>query len=110
MRTTIKLMFVTITLLTISACKGPEVYVACQAGVGAVQCQVQHTAGSQPANVCWDVKFSCVNGTFLKARTCQDVAAKATISHAIPDAKFGDINKCDNIVSTAVENVVVKAL
>lgn len=101
----------TIGALVLVACSTPpQVYVQCQAGIGAVQCSLQHQAGDKPAKVCWDVRFSCVNGKQLKARECQDVGMGATVGHAIPDGKFAGLDQCDSIISTAVENLVVTPL
>ncbi len=73
-------------------------------------CSLQHVTGENVVESCWSVRVSCANGKKTSARTCQQAQPGAKVSRLIPLAEFLGHAECDTIISTAVEDVDVRAL
>ena len=89
---------------------GTKVYVSCAAGAVAVSCTVEHKSGFEPANACWDVAFTCANGVTPTAHACQAVDPDHTVQRVVQLSEFSPpAASCSQVVSSAVNNVVVTA-
>lgn len=106
---------VLLVLIVILAKAGKPVetraYVSCVADPTGASCSVTHQQGTLAAEVCWDVKVGCGNGTSVVGHGCQSVQPQGKSSLLIPESQFkvSGAQRCDRMTSVAVENVVVTA-
>ena len=92
------------------ACKksGGEVdaNVSCKGAAETIDCNVTHKSGTVAANVCWDLKFTCQNGSVVNGTNfCQTVQPSATAQKRIPISELQGFDKCDKAVSSEVINL-----
>lgn len=92
------------------ACKksgGGEVdaNVSCKGTAETIDCNVTHKAGTVGANVCWDLKFTCQNGSIVTGENfCQAVQPGAVAQKRIPITELKGFDQCDKAISTEVLN------
>jgi len=85
--------------------------VSCEGTNETVDCDVKHVAGSSGANVCWDLRFSCENGSSVTGQNfCQAVQPGSTVQKRIPLTQLANADQCDKATSSQVENVKINAL
>jgi hypothetical protein len=85
--------------------------VDCTGGETTVDCDVAHVAGSSAANVCFDLRYVCLNGEIVTgANFCQPVAPGATSQKRIPLAELSNSQRCDKVASSEVQNLRIKEL
>lgn len=79
--------------------------VSCKGTNATIDCNVTHKKGSAGANVCWDLKFTCQNGSVVTGKNhCQSVQPGAVAQKRIPISELENFDKCDKVVSTEVIN------
>ena len=88
----------------------PLVEVNCVNSGQAIACSVEHRAGERAVSACWDVVFICQNGTRMVAHACQPVQPHATANRVILESAFTNLQRCDNVASTSVENTILELL
>jgi hypothetical protein len=85
--------------------------VTCQGSTETIDCDVAHTGGDVAANVCWDLSFSCENGTTVTGSGfCQSVQPNATAQKRIPLTELESAASCDKALSSEVKNLQITAL
>jgi hypothetical protein len=85
-----------------------RVFVLCDGSpAGGFSCTVTHTAGSERANACWDIRVSCHNGTLVTGRACQAVGVGGKATRFVRSSDLSNVNRCNGAASTTVENVTV---
>lgn len=101
-------LLIVMTLLACAGCEKDYVEVQCQGGGDAVDCTLRHTKGSRTVNACFELAIQCRNGTKPVARACQNgLSAGAVATRTLKDADFSNADKCDDVISTAVQNVTI---
>jgi hypothetical protein len=100
--------------MALLACKSSnnvKANVSCKGTSETIDCNVTHTEGSKGANVCWDLKFTCQNGTLVEGKNfCQTVQPSATAQKRIPISELSNFDKCDKAVSTEVVNMKLSGI
>ena len=84
-----------------------ELYVECAPDGDGLRCTVDHQKGSDPAKACWDVVFSCRNGTEARGSACQAVEPGGKAITRMPLREIRNAERCDIITKSGVENLVV---
>lgn len=85
--------------------------VSCKGSNDSIDCTVTHKSGTQGANVCWGLKFTCQNGTIATAdNLCQPVQAGQASQKRIPITQLKNFDKCDKALSTEVVGMKLSAL
>ena len=85
--------------------------VSCKGTSQTIDCNVTHKAGSVGTNVCWDLRFTCHNGTIVtRDNVCQAVQPRATAQKRIPISELKGFDKCDKAVSTEVLHLKLSRL
>jgi hypothetical protein len=104
----------TVALLACKASAGGDdlrATVSCEGTNETIDCDVKHTAGSQGANVCWDLRFGCLNGSSVTGQNfCQSVQPGSTVQKRIPLTQLTNASACDQATSSQVENVKISAM
>jgi hypothetical protein len=104
---------IAITLLACKASAGGDVRatVSCEGTNETIDCDVKHVEGSSGANVCWDLRFGCANGTSVTGQNfCQPVQPGGTVQKRIPLSQLTNASQCDSATTSQVENVKISAL
>jgi hypothetical protein len=71
-------------------------------------CQVTHTEGTTALRACWDLRFTCVNGTIVEARgICQDVEVGRSAIKTVPLSSFSNAAACDRAPVLEILNLEV---
>lgn len=84
--------------------------VSCEGTNETIDCDVKHVEGSTPANVCWDLRFGCANGTSVTGQNfCQPVQPGATVQKRIPLSQLTNASQCDSATTSQVENIKISA-
>lgn len=86
----------------------PEVRVECFGDGAAVNCSVEHVAGRSRADACWDVVFTCSNGTTASAHRCDSVEHGGKSVRRILFTDFSNAEAC-NPTGSKIQNLVVTA-
>ena len=84
-----------------------ELYVECAPDRDGLRCTVEHQKGNETAKACWDVVFSCRNGTDARGSACQVVEPGAKAIKRMPLREIHNAERCDIIVKSGVENLSV---
>jgi len=89
---------------------GPEVYVECQGNFGGLGCTVTRRSGDAEASVCWDVTLVCRNGITAVGHACREVpdGPGSVASRNIPWDDIRNFDACDQVMTTAVENLAFR--
>ncbi len=97
-----------------SGCSKPaEAYVECKSAgatlAAGFSCTVEHREGAKPVNACWSLNIACANGVKGSAKSCGDAAPRAKSSMMMPFSAFGGaLDKCDQVASANVSDLVLK--
>jgi hypothetical protein len=84
-----------------------KVDIECQGGEPTT-CQLTHTEGASDLRVCWDLRFTCVNGAIVEARgICQDVEVGRSAVKSIPLSAFSNAAACDRAPTLEILNLMV---
>ncbi len=90
------------------ACKSNvRVAVDCKGNKTAIVCSVKHVEGNSNANACWDLHFTCQNGTLVTGSACQTVSKGATATKTIPLTQLTNSAQCDRVSSSEVKNLKI---
>jgi len=84
--------------------------VVCRGTNLGLECTVTNRKGGEMANVSWNVRVQCRNGTVIRASASQRVPPDADFVHLIPLADLKGLDACDAGQSIAVENVIVRTV
>lgn len=85
--------------------------VSCEGTNETIDCDVRHVEGSSGANVCWDLRFGCANGTSVTGQNfCQPVQPGSTVQKRIPLSQLTNASQCDSATTSQVENVRISSL
>jgi hypothetical protein len=84
-----------------------EIYVECAPDRDGLRCTVEHQKGSDPAKACWDVAFTCRNGTEARGSACQAIEPAAKAITRMPLREIRNAERCDIITKSGVENLSV---
>lgn len=97
-------------ILLIGCDQQEQVYVECNQTLVGAQCTVEHKAGDDPAEACWDFVIKCANGSGATASACHRVDVGAKSSKSVPIAQMNVRGDCDmateaNVVVTSIRSL-----
>ncbi len=84
-------------------------HVQCNPVGEAFACSVMHDQGRSTVNVCWDVVLACGNGVRAVGHACQVVAPQGTATRLVPASDIHDLDQCQTVVATTIENLTLTA-
>jgi hypothetical protein len=91
-----------------AGCSGrAELYVECAPDRDGLRCTVEHQKGNDTAKACWDVTFTCRNGTEARGSACQVVEPGGKAVTRMPLREIRNADRCDLITKSGVENLSV---
>ena len=84
-----------------------EIFVQCKMEANAIVCTAEHMKGTAAGKACWDLVFTCENGTKLKHTSCKVVEPKSKAIVRLESKEIKDFDKCDRVAQSGVENLKV---
>ena len=97
-----------ILLALLAGCEGrAEIQVTCKVQRAGVVCTAEHVKGRAAGKACWDLSFTCANGTKTKTEACRVVHPAATEIVRIDTKEISGFDKCDKVSDYAVDNLRV---
>ena len=90
--------------------RGVDVYVKCDTALAGVSCEVTRRSGKAPAQACWDMEFTCVNGRVVTGHACHEVPVgqESVSTKVIPWPAFTHASQCDQVSTMRIANVAVQ--
>ena len=83
--------------------------VVCKGSSLGFECTVTNHKGGEMANVSWDLRVQCRNGTVVRASASQHIPPDTQFVHLIPLADLKGLDACDVGQSAVVENVTARS-
>lgn len=83
--------------------------VICKSSNLGFECTVTNHKSGGTANVSWDLRVQCRNGTVVRASASQRIPPDTQFVHLIPLADLKGLAACDVGQSAVVENVTARA-
>jgi hypothetical protein len=112
-RGTLAMFFALAALFALGGCQEEQrVNVDCRGDDSGtfIGCQVKHTQGNARVKACFELHFTCANGTKSVGSGCQEVGPGATAEHRIPVEALSNFKDCDKAVSTEIKNLSLTGL
>lgn len=95
-------------LLLAAGCQGrAEIHVTCKVQRSGVVCNAEHVKGTAAGKACWDLGFTCTNGTQTKTSTCRVVQPGSTEIIRLQPKDIQGFDNCDTVSDYTVDNLQV---
>jgi hypothetical protein len=95
-------------LCALLGCEGrAEIHVTCKVQRQGVVCTADHVQGNAAGKACWDLSFTCQNGTKAKTQACQVVEPKGTEIVRVDAKEIPGFADCDQVADYSVDNLKI---